>query len=170
MSLLKRIGAATGILGAVLSTGVQCDSQAVDQIGKNTDKIVYVSDRTGDAEIWTMNLDGSGQNRLTSNPASDRKPRWDRIKVRIVFSSSREGGMKIFKMYGDGSGVTQLTTTNSLQGLDDAPSWSPDSAQICFSSNRDGNYEIYKMNSDGSNQVRLTNTQDSDDASRRRRG
>jgi hypothetical protein len=37
-------------------------------------KIVFNSDRDGNSEIYMMNIDGSGQTRLTNNPASDMDP------------------------------------------------------------------------------------------------
>ena len=39
-------------------------------------KIVFVSDRDGNFEIYVMNADGSGQHNLTRNPAVDRFPVW----------------------------------------------------------------------------------------------
>ncbi|MFI7706590.1 hypothetical protein [Nonomuraea sp. NPDC049480] len=37
-------------------------------------KITFTSTRDGINEIYSMNADGSGQTRLTSNPAIDREP------------------------------------------------------------------------------------------------
>ncbi|MFZ3385854.1 MAG: hypothetical protein WA120_01590 [Candidatus Hydromicrobium sp.] len=34
-------------------------------------KIAFNSDRDGNGEIYIMNMDGSGQTRLTNNPADD---------------------------------------------------------------------------------------------------
>ena len=43
-------------------------------------KIAFHSDRDGDLEIYVMNSDGSGQTRLTNNPASnDAEPDWVEI-------------------------------------------------------------------------------------------
>jgi Tol biopolymer transport system component len=39
-------------------------------------KIVFLSDRDGNYEIYTMNADGSGQTRVTNNPAIDFSPDW----------------------------------------------------------------------------------------------
>ena len=38
--------------------------------------IAFVSDRDGNGEIYVMNTDGSGQTRLTNNPAVDASPSW----------------------------------------------------------------------------------------------
>ncbi|MBE3092982.1 MAG: PD40 domain-containing protein [Actinobacteria bacterium] len=37
-------------------------------------KIVFVSDREGNLDIYTMNVDGSEQVRLTNNPAAEGGP------------------------------------------------------------------------------------------------
>ena len=37
-------------------------------------KIAFESSRDGNYEIYIMNLDGSGQARLTDNPAADKFP------------------------------------------------------------------------------------------------
>ncbi len=39
-------------------------------------KIAFFSNRDGNYEIYVMNADGSGQTRLTNNPAEDRYPVW----------------------------------------------------------------------------------------------
>ena len=41
-----------------------------------TGKIAFASDRDGNYEIYVMNADGSGQTRLTDNPADDGVPAW----------------------------------------------------------------------------------------------
>jgi TolB protein len=39
-------------------------------------KILFVSNRDGNNEIYSMNADGSDQLRLTYNPADDHSPVW----------------------------------------------------------------------------------------------
>jgi Tol biopolymer transport system component len=150
-----------GVAGCAGSLALTCDSGALQQVGDNTNRIVYVSDRDGNTEIYTINIDGLDQKRLTNNPADDRQPQWDRLKTRIVFTSTRKGGIKIFSMYGDGTNVKQLTAIPLK--YDSSPTWSPNGQRIAFSSNRDGNWEIYVMNADGSGQTRLTNNSDTED-------
>lgn len=36
-----------------------------------TGKILFLSDRDGNGEVYVMNLDGSNQTNLTNNPAQD---------------------------------------------------------------------------------------------------
>lgn len=52
-------------------------------------KIAFVSNRTGSAEIWTMNRNGSGQRRLTDTKATRAgNPTWSADSQRILFSSN----------------------------------------------------------------------------------
>jgi Tol biopolymer transport system component len=120
-------------------------------------RIAFVSDRDGNSEIYVMNPDGSGQTRLTNNPAKDIDPAWSPDGRRIAFVSNRSGTLEIFVMKADGSNVTQLTDG----GGNEDPAWSPDGRKIAFHSFRDSvgllNAEIYTMSADGTNQTRLTN-------------
>ena len=117
-------------------------------------KIAFVSDRDGNAEIYSMDADGGAQLRLTEDEGEDHSPAWSPDGQRLAFVSTRDGNAEIYVMNADGSGQTRLT--NNTAG-DVAPAWSLDGSQIGFVTNRDGNDEIYLMNADGSNQTNLTN-------------
>src|SRR6266496_4349583 len=54
-------------------------------------KIVFGSDRDGNVEIYIMNANGSGQTRLTSNPAVDAQAAWSPDGSKIAFASERDG-------------------------------------------------------------------------------
>ena len=116
-------------------------------------RIVFVSDRDGNGEIYVMNADGSGQTRLTNNPATDGDPHWSPDGSKIAFYSDRDGNAEIYVMNADGSGQTRLTNNPTT---DATPDWSPDGSKIAFASNRDGTSAIFVMNADGSGQTRLT--------------
>ena len=117
-------------------------------------KIAFASDRDGNEEIYAMNANGTGQTRLTNNPATDDEPAFSPDGSKIAFHSTRDGNLEVYVMNANGTGQTRLTNNSSP---DAHPSWSPDGSKIAFRSDRDGNLEIYVMNSDGSNQTRLTN-------------
>jgi endonuclease YncB( thermonuclease family) len=105
-------------------------------------------------QIYVMNADGSGLERLTNNQFHDASPSWSPDGSRIAFDSSRNGNLDIYVMNANGSGQRRLT---SDVASDEFPSWSPDGTKIAFQSNRSGNYEIYVMNADGSGAVNVTN-------------
>lgn len=126
-------------------------------------KIAFVSNRTGNSQIFSMNPDGSGQTNLSNTTANDGDPDWSPDASEIAFDSNRAGNDHIFVMNSDGSGVTQLT---SGAVTDFQPDWSPDGTKITFVSDRSqpgdcnsvGHCEIYTMNADGTGVTRITFT------------
>jgi Tol biopolymer transport system component len=118
-------------------------------------RIAFTSRRdSGNDEIYVMNPDGSGQTRLTMDPAVDEWPNWSSDAKMIVFTRWQDRAPQIYVMAADGSGQTRLTDGPSRN---QTAAWSPDGKRIAFSSDRDGGYsEIYVMNADGSGQTRLT--------------
>jgi WD40 repeat protein len=122
-------------------------------------KIVFMSDRDGNYEIYTMNVDGTEQVNLTNNPAVNGNPSFSPDGSKIAFDSTRDENYEIYIMNIDGSEQVRLTNNTAV---DVEPSFSPDGSKIAFDSTRDGNYEIYIMNIDGSEQVNLTNNQEDD--------
>jgi len=106
-----------------------------------------------------MNADGTGQTRLTDNPADDVDPTWSPDGSKIAFYSNRDGDYEIYVMSAGGTGVTKLTDNTAGDG---DPDWSPDGTRIVFHSDRDGDLEIYVMNADGTNQTRLTHNSATD--------
>ena len=117
-------------------------------------KIVFVSNRDGQSEIYVMDANGANQTNLTNHLSNDTDPAWSPDGTKIAFSSDRESTGDIFVMDANGSNPIRLT---DALGLDLQPSWSPDGTKIAFTSNRDGTSEIYVMDANGSNPVRLTN-------------
>jgi TolB protein len=71
-------------------------------------KIVFTSKRDGNYEIYVMNADGSGQTRVTDDPAGDHYPTWSPDGTKIAFASKRDGDFDIYVMNPDGSGQTRL--------------------------------------------------------------
>ena len=116
-------------------------------------KIAFVTDRDGNFEIYVMNADGSGQTRLTNDPASDLGPAWSPDGTQIAFASDRDGNSEIYVMNADGSGQKRLPGDSAFDGV---PAWSPDGTKITFTSLRDGNFEVYVMDADGSDQTNIS--------------
>lgn len=83
------------------------------------DRIAFVSNHTGNDEIWLMRADGSEARQLTNNNWEwDKHPTWSPDGSEIAFFSNRSGQRQIWVMGGDGSYPRNL----SNNGYDD---WDP---------------------------------------------
>ncbi len=109
-------------------------------------RIVFVANREGQFDLYTMSLDGTDLTRLTTDPADDRSPVVSPDGKRILFSSERGGNRDLYVVNAEGGGLARLTSDSAH---DEAPTWSPDGRRIAFASYRQGNYDIYVANADG---------------------
>lgn len=76
------------------------------------EKIVFVSDDSGNDEIWVINRDSSGALQLTRNEWEwDKHPSWSPDGTRIVFWSNRTGIWQIWVMDADGGNLYSLSRT-----------------------------------------------------------
>ncbi len=167
---MKSLGSFAPLMATVVLTVVSTACQKpVDGEGqhavadtKAAPRIAYFSEEGGNADIYTIRLDGTDKRRLTSHPAEDSYPSFSPDGKTLLFESDRSGNFEIFRMHADGSEQIQLTN-NEADDL--SASWAPDGRTIVFVSFRDGETsEVYQMDADGSNQVRLTHNDFDDEA------
>ncbi len=157
MSAHRRM-ARTVLCGALAALGLLPAPARATFPGHNG-RIVFTSTRDGNAEIYVMNADGSGQTRLTNDPAGDGAPAFSADGTKIVFASSRDvdpfygyKNAELYVMSAEGSGVTRLTADYNP---DLAPTFSPDGTQIAFSRGSIPKH-LFLMRTDGSHVSNLT--------------
>ena len=103
-------------------------------------KIVFVSNRDGNREIYTCNPDGSNIQRLTNDPGTDEEPVWSPDGTRIAFISDRSGFAHLYIMNADGSGVVRRTFSGNHH---QSPTWSPDGSKIAYSTLSNGSANLW---------------------------
>jgi Tol biopolymer transport system component/serine/threonine protein kinase len=124
------------------------------QFSPDGKQIVFVSERSGSAEIWVSDWQGSNLKQLTSFGGPHAGvPRWSPDGRRITFSGATGDNMDIFVINVEGGGLRRLTTEPSF---DARSSWSRDGRWIYFRSNRSGSDQIWKMPSEGGSAVQIT--------------
>jgi Tol biopolymer transport system component len=72
-------------------------------------RIVFVSNRTKNDDVWLMRRDGSQQTQLTTDNKDDTDPAFSPDGQKIVFTSKRTGNYDIWVMDIDGGNQRQLT-------------------------------------------------------------
>lgn len=106
--------------------------EAKDRIRAIKGKVLFVSDRDGNNEIYSIDLNGENAINLSQNPANDYNPNWSPNGKHIAFTSGRTGNQKIYLMDYNGSNQKQLIVNS---GTD--PSFAPDGQHIAYSSEDD---------------------------------
>ena len=118
-----------------------------------TEKIVFVSNRDGNSEIYIMNPDGSGQTNLTHHRGNDYSPVWSPTGRQILFASERGGNISdLYVMDADGDNVRRVFRKRVERRH---PTWAPDGEQIAYYRVDGGEIAIYTASIDGRNEKRV---------------
>ncbi|MFH1735716.1 MAG: CHAT domain-containing protein, partial [bacterium] len=99
--------------------------------------LVFVTNRSGNYDLWIRRTDGGLPVQLTTHPAADYNPAWAPSGEKLCFCSTREdpaGDLYIlkFKSIGGVPQVTSLRRTLQAPGQQTSPSFSPDGKHIAF--------------------------------------
>ena len=104
-----------------------------------TAKIVFMSKRDGNPEIYIMNPDGSEQVNLTQHPAADYQPAWSPNGKQILFSSDRDGIFDLYLMDADGANVRKVFANSKYRW---EAAWSPDGKRIAYAQGDPGKGKV----------------------------
>ncbi|MBK9216318.1 MAG: PD40 domain-containing protein [Chloracidobacterium sp.] len=154
--------------GPLSSDQIAALDRVAEATGSGDQPILFGSARDGFYEIYSSNVDGTNQRRLTNNQLHDYQAKWSPDGQRIVFSRSiaSSSNYRIWIMNADGSGQAPLTNAAGTT-YDYWPQWRPDGQKIMFSrcAPATGICDIYSMNPDGSDQapMPLINTANDED-------
>jgi Tol biopolymer transport system component len=130
-------------------------------------QLVFVSDSSGNDDLWYVTEDGNNLRQLTTNPGIDKDPAWspngdvilyasdqaNRVVVTQVDAAPTTDLTEIFSITPDGQTIVQLT---DAAGSSFAPAWSPTAEKITFVSDRNGDGDIFIMDASGQQPSLLT--------------
>lgn len=118
-----------------------------------TTKTAFVSDITGNKEIYLMDYDGEGIEAITKNGSINLSPAWSPDGFALSFVSYKDGRPAVYIRELAGGNDTRLKV---LDGTIIGASWSPDGDRLAIVVSRDGNADVYSISRDGSSLTRLT--------------
>jgi TolB protein len=128
---------------------------------KTNGQIAFTSGRTGLPQIYTMEADGTNQQRMTDQGYAV-SPNWAPNGQFLVFAWVRKygpgdpGALDLYLM--DVANPKQFVQLTHDGGHNDSPAWSPDGRHIVFQSDRSGSTQIWSMLADGTKVQQLTFT------------
>jgi Tol biopolymer transport system component len=128
-----------------LTRGASTDRQpALSPDGK---RVLFSSNRSGNLDIWEMNIETGALSRVTDYAGQDWDPAYTPDGKNILWSSDRSGVFEIWEAATDGTAAHQIS-----HDLVDAenPTMTPDGQWILYLSGQPAHAGAWKMHADGS--------------------
>ncbi len=116
-------------------------------------RIAFVSDRSGQTELWMMNWDGANPRQLTKHGSIALAPTWSPDGRHLVFTSFLRGTPALYLLT-PAEGYLKLLWDKG--GVNSSAAFSPDGKSIAFASSINGNVDIWVMPTEGGAGHRLT--------------
>ncbi len=116
-------------------------------------QVVYSLSAGGNTDLYTMNINGGGERRLTSAPSIETAPSYSPDGKYIVFESDRSGTQQLYIMPAGGGEARRISFGPGRYGT---PVWSPRGDLIAFTKQNAGRFHIGVMRTDGSEERLLT--------------
>lgn len=147
---------------AVASTENGSGPPTATPTGGGIGQIAFASNRSGKAQIYLINIDGTGLHQLTFLNDGACQPAWSPSGDQMIFTSPCRQNQEVYPgsslwsidvdREGNASDSVQLRTA---PGGDFEAAWDPNGGRIAFTSLRDNRSQIYRMKLDGSDLVNL---------------
>jgi TolB protein len=121
--------------------------------GPFTGKIVFVSARTGNKEVYIMDYDGYNERRITGNGSINLNPTFSPNGREIIYTSYKKGNPDLYRKEIFTGAETRIS---SRAGLNVTGAWCPHGGKIALAMSKDGNSQIYLIDRNGKELARLT--------------
>ncbi len=101
-----------------------------------------LSSRTGNLDVYTLDLATSELTRLTKSSAIDTEPSWSADGQTLYFNSDRSGGPQVYKVSVDGGNPSRITFEGNYNAR---PRVSPDGKSLLVVHESKGRYQIGRV-------------------------
>ncbi|HBQ11570.1 MAG TPA: hypothetical protein DEF51_10525 [Myxococcales bacterium] len=121
-------------------------------------RMFFSSTRSGNAEIYSSDLDGSDIRQLTNHPGIDVSPACGGPGGQVAWVSTRHGSPQIFRMPAGGGDATRVTFRGAHN---QTPAWctnNPDGPLLAFTGQA-GGFDVFTVNINTQEYTRLTQGQ-----------
>ena len=98
-------------------------------ISRNGQRVAFASNRSGNNEIYVLDLRTGALTNVSESSADDNWPRWSPNGHELAFHSNRAGNYDIYVVNVDDGAVRQVTNDPAL---DQWPDWSPNGKQLAW--------------------------------------
>ena len=117
-------------------------------------RVLFASDASGNADIWEMAPDGSGQVQLTAGAGRNYAPVSSPDGRYVLFHSNRSGAWQIWRMDRDGSNPVRLTAGDENSNW---PQFTPDGRWVVYEHAGQGSQtNVWRVPAEGGTPERLT--------------
>ena len=120
-------------------------------------RIVYESSRTGNIEIWVLDLVTGEELQLTNHSGADARPDWSPDGEQVVFRSTRDGASRLWIVEAQGGAPERLSPhripvarmRTAAVEANAAPRWSPDGSRIGYIAPTADGFALWLVSLDG---------------------
>lgn len=126
---------------------------AASACASDTDRIVFISDRDGNLEIYSISTSGEDETNLTQSGADEFAPKLspDRKSVAFLSGGPDKTALEVIALDGDRERSEVANADTSIYDYH----WSPDSHRLAFIIGQGDQYGVMVASSDGSDIIQI---------------